>query len=66
MIGKNYLKVFEFQSIEEFFSYVVESQINGNHSQAKELFKKMNSEQKNDFYDYLIRNEIKFDYTNMF
>lgn len=66
MIGKNTLKKFEYKTIEEYFNYIVESQINGNHSQVRELFKRLDKTQKEDFFNYLKSNELKFDYTGVF
>jgi len=53
MISKQYIKDLEFNNIEEFFNYVVESKINGNYTQTKEFIKKMNTEQRHDFKFYL-------------
>lgn len=65
-IGKATLKKYEYQTIEDYFNYIIDSQINGNHSQVKELFKKLSNEQKNDFFKFLKYNEIAFDYTGLF
>jgi len=53
MISKKTLKKYEFNSIEDYFNYIVDSQINGNHSQVKELFKKLDNNQKKTFFNYL-------------
>ena len=66
MIGKKTLKDYDFKSIEDYYNYIVESQINGNHSQVKSLFKKLTNEQKNEFFFYLKFNQIRFDYTGIF
>jgi len=55
------LKDYEFQSIENYFDYIIDSQINGNHSQVKDLFKKMANTQKIVFFNY-----IKFDRQDCF
>lgn len=52
MISKRDLKMYEFGSIEEYFDYITESQINGNHSQVKELFKALSNDQKKQFCNY--------------
>jgi len=52
MISKQYIKQLEFNSIEEFFNYVVESKINGNYTQTKEFIKKMNDKQFLLFINY--------------
>jgi len=53
MIGKQTLKNYEFNSIENYFDYIIDSQINGNHSQVKELFKKLGKDQKRLFMAYI-------------
>lgn len=53
MIGKKTLKDYEFKTIEDYFNYIVDSQLNGNHLQVKELFKKLNDKQKKTFFNYL-------------
>ena len=66
MIGKKTLKDYEFETIEDYFDYIVESQINGNHSQVKDLFKKLDSGQKKTFFNWLKMEELKFDYTGLY
>lgn len=66
MIGKKTLKVYEYTSIEEYFNYIVESEINGLFLQKKELFNKLDSGQKEDFYKWLKENQINFNYTGLF
>lgn len=53
MIGENTLKVYGYKDIEEYFNYILESFINGNFKQTKELFKKLNKEQREKFINYL-------------
>jgi len=53
MISKKTLKDYEFKTIEEYFDYIIDSQINGNHNQVKELFKKLDNSQKKTFFNYL-------------
>jgi hypothetical protein len=53
MISKKTLKNFEFKEIEEYYSYIIESYINGNFKQVQELFKRLNKSQKLDFLDFL-------------
>jgi len=53
MISKKTLKDYEFKSIEDYFNYIIDSQINGNHSQVKDLFKKLSHSQKKLFFNYL-------------
>lgn len=53
MITKNALKFFEFENIDEYFAYIMESKINGQHKQAKGYFRRLSESQKNDFFDYV-------------
>jgi hypothetical protein len=53
MISKKTLKNFEFKEIEEYYSYIIGSYINGNFKQVQELFKRLNKSQKLDFLDFL-------------
>jgi hypothetical protein len=66
MIGQNTLKVYGYNSIIEYFGYIVESRTNGQHKQAKELYLKLSKEQKEEFYNFLKMNEIKFDLSGYF
>ncbi len=45
MISKKYIKDLEFKTIEDVYHYILESNLNGNRSQCKELIKKLNSRQ---------------------
>jgi hypothetical protein len=45
MISKKYIKDLDFKTIEDIFNYIVESEINGNYSQVKELINKLNKKQ---------------------
>jgi len=60
MISKKTLKNYEFKTIEDYFNYIVDSQLNGNHSQVKKLFKRLSNEQKKTFFNYL--NQFDKDY----
>jgi len=53
MISKKTLKEYGFNSIEDYFNYILDSQINGNSQQVKDLFKKLNTEQKRLFMAYI-------------
>ena len=53
MISKKDLRAYEFMSIEAYFDYIIDSQINGNHSQVKDLFKKLGKDQKRLFMAYI-------------
>lgn len=39
-------------SLEEYFEYIVESKVNGQHKQARELFRDLSDEQKSEFFVY--------------
>ena len=65
VIGIRTLKQYDYTTIEMYFDYIIESQINGNHKQVKELHDKLSREQKKYFWSYLKQNEIKFDYSGV-
>jgi len=52
MISKKYIKQLEFKNIEQFYSYIVDSEINGAYSQCKELINKLSFEQFKDFLEF--------------
>ena len=54
MISKKDLKNYEFRSLENYFDYISESIINGQTSQAKELFNKLNRQQKAQALKYFV------------
>ena len=64
VVSKKCLKDYEFHSIENYFDYIIDSQINGNSSQVKDLFKKLSSDQKRLFFAYIQNYDksIKFDF----
>lgn len=49
---KNVWEEYDFDSIEEFFDYIIGSKINGNLSQVKSLYNKLDDNQKKDFFTY--------------
>lgn len=53
MISKKYIKDLEFKTIEDIFEYIIESKINGNNSQVKELINKLSNKQFNQFTNYV-------------
>lgn len=60
MITKEILNDYEFNSIEDYFDYIIESKINGVHSQSKQLFNDLSDNegmqklgQKNHFFNYV-------------
>lgn len=54
MISKKTLKEYEFKSIFDYFDYIVESKINGNYAQVKELIKSLSSKQWIGFCEYVL------------
>ena len=53
MISKKTLKMYCCETIEDYFNYVIDSYVNGNHAQFKGLFKSMNKNQRKDFLRYV-------------
>ena len=53
MISKQYIKDLDFQTIEDIYKYIVDSEINGAISQFKELINKLSQEQFKDFLAYI-------------
>jgi len=49
MISKQYIKSLEFKTIDDVYSYVIDSYINGAISQCKELINKMSNDQFKEF-----------------
>lgn len=56
MISKENLMELEFNSLEEYFNYIVESRINGNFRQMKELVEHLSSHQWLRFAEYVLDN----------
>lgn len=53
MISKKDLAGYEFNDIEQYYNYIVESEINGQFEQMRELIKELNKNQYLDFMVYL-------------
>lgn len=53
VVSKKLIKVYGFSNIEEYFFYIVDSDINGNHKQKRELINKLSKEQKKEFLRFL-------------
>ncbi len=62
MITKTYIRQLDFQNIQEVFAYVVESVINGQRQQAREIIGTMSQRQRNQFAMYL-ENECELHHT---
>lgn len=52
MVSKKLIKGYEFSDITEYFNYIVESRVNGQIKQAKDLYKKLSKAQKTDFWQW--------------
>ncbi|MAF50769.1 MAG: hypothetical protein CMH64_01630 [Nanoarchaeota archaeon] len=59
VIGKNTLKLYEYDNIEQYFNYIIESYLNGNLGQVRDLIKDLSNDQKKDFLMYLKYDNIK-------
>lgn len=53
MISKKTLKKYGYLTIEEYFNYIIDSYINGNYKQTKELFNDLSKEQKYRFWAFI-------------
>ena len=64
MISKATLKKYDFICIEQYFLYIIDSQINGNSQQVKDLFKKLDNSQKRLFMNYIqdYNNEMNYNF----
>ena len=50
MVSKKTILGYEFSDIYEYFNYIVESRVNGQIKQAKDLYRKLSKTQKTDFW----------------
>ena len=53
MISQRYLKSLEFETIEDIYNYIVDSEINGAYKQFKELINKLSYPQFKEFLVYI-------------
>lgn len=65
MVGQATLKGYNFDSIEMYFDYIVESEANGQRKQAISLFNKLSKNQKLDFYDFFNANNSASDFVKI-
>jgi hypothetical protein len=59
MENKQFITAHGFESIEQYFDYIIESRINGQHSQARELFNQLSDGmqgQRAQFFEYISGN----------
>ena len=52
MVSKATIKGLDFNTIQEYFEYILDSRTNGQRKQAQELYKKLSTRQKNDFENW--------------
>ncbi len=53
MVSFKTLKNYDFNSITDYFNYIVESLVNGQRTQCKTLYNKLSKGQKLDFWVYI-------------
>lgn len=53
MITQQQVKALDMETFEDYFDYIIESKINGQRKQARELFNELSNEQKRQFFDYV-------------
>lgn len=58
MVSKKGIKEYGFQTIDQYYEYVIQSKINGQVSQAINLIEKMSKEQKRSFLIFLNGNDF--------
>jgi hypothetical protein len=59
MITQKTITEYGFEEIEDYFYYIIESRMNGQHKQARQLFADLSEQQQQDFFNYI---EIFFAY----
>ena len=57
MVTKKLLKDYQFQEIDNYFEYIVDSHTNGQFKQMRELISKLSKQQKKDFVIFLLNDE---------
>ena len=58
MVSQKLIKSYGFTEITEYFDYIIDSIINGQPQQAKQLFVDLSAKQKLNFYVFLKENNI--------
>lgn len=53
MVTQNKIKGLEFETLEDYFDYIIESKTNGQRTQARELFNELSNTQKKEFFNYV-------------
>jgi len=54
MVSKELIKSYDFDTIEDYFNYIIDSKINGQKQQAKELYNALSTRQKNNFNQWFL------------
>jgi len=54
MVSKKLIKSYDFDTIEDYFNYIVDSKINGNRQQAQELYNNLSARQKDSFQRWFL------------
>jgi len=49
MVSQKLIKSYDFDTIEDYFNYIIDSKINGQRAQAKELYNTLSQTQKDSF-----------------
>lgn len=53
MVTQNKIKGLDFETLEDYFDYIIESKTNGQRTQARELFNELSNAQKKEFFNYV-------------
>jgi hypothetical protein len=53
MVTQKTITEYGFEGIEDYFYYIIESRINGQHKQARQLFADLSEKQQQDFLYYV-------------
>ena len=56
MVSKKTIKSLDFETIEQYFDYIIESKINGNFKQVIELYNCLSGVQKTELFQHIISN----------
>jgi hypothetical protein len=66
MISKTYIKKLDFNTIEDIYLYIIDSEINGAYKQVKELINKLSTEQFKNFLIWFNQQDYKHININFF
>jgi len=65
MISQKYIKDLDFNTIEDIHNYIIDSKINGNYAQTKDLINKLSNKQFLEFIFWVQNNHNKY-YNELF